>query len=115
MRKVSRMFEDTFGQLYEPAHFWTSSLRSRAGLPIFQDEDSPASIRHLCTPSPFTLRGKDLSRAVWRLLSDAFLKHFLRFSVNLDITYHFEVGMILDEYGGRFAWGCSDIERVRMT
>lgn len=115
IRKVSRMFEDTFGQLYKPAESWTSSLRSRAGLPTFQDDDSPASICDICTPSPFTFTGKDLSRAVWKLLSDAFLEHPSRVGVNLDTTYHFEVGMILDEYDGRFSWKYSDIERVRIS
>lgn len=103
MGKVSRMFQDALGKLYEPVYCWTSSLRSRAGLPrwIFG------------TPSPFTFEGKDLSRAIWKLLSNAFLEHPVRVGVNLDTTYHFEVGMIVDEYDGRFAWRYSDIERVR--
>lgn len=112
MRKVSRMFQDTFGQLYEPAESWTSGLRSRAGLPIFQ-ENRQHSVCPNCVPSPFTLKGEDISRAVWKLLLGAFLEHPSRVGANLNTTYHFEVGMIPDENDGRFDWTYSDIERVR--
>lgn len=109
------MFQETLGELYDPAVSWTSTLRSRAGLPEFRNEDCPVSVSDHCTPSPFTLTGRELSVAVWKLLSNAILEHPVRVGFSLDITYHFEVGMILDESNGKFTWRHSDVERVRIT
>lgn len=106
------MFQDNLGQLYDPAECWTSSLRSRAGLPMVQNDDGQTSQYNSSVSSPFTLRGKDLSQAVWKLLSGGFLKHPHQFGVNINTTYHFEVGMILDEVDGIFAWDHQQIEKV---
>lgn len=112
IRKVSQMLQNKLGQLYEPFKCWTSNLRSRAGLPIVQSEQYSDLDFNGSRLSPFTLRGKILSRAVWQLLSAAFVYYPFRAGVSSETTYHFEVGMVLDESNGSFPWGAKEIEMV---
>lgn len=105
--QVSQLFQDCFGDLYDPVKCWTSSLRSRCGLPEFENRS--------LNLSSFTLQGSDLSNAIWKLLLQSSFRHveaFSREDYEIDPVYHFEVFMTEGDSTDWFSMETKQLEMV---
>jgi hypothetical protein len=85
---------------------WTSSLRSRSGLLGYTG--SPAA-------APFTMRGHDLSNAMFKLLHQSSYRHAAPFSrkrLSNDTVYHCEVFMTAGDSNDWFSLNPTRFQEV---
>lgn len=101
------MFQDRLGELYDPIECWTSSLRSRSGLAEYMGYRGAA---------PFTIRGSDLSKAMFKLLLHSSYRHAAQFSRKrfcTDTVYHCEVFMTAGDSNDWFSLNQTRLQKVR--
>lgn len=104
--QVSQTFQERLGELYDPIECWTSSLRSRSGLPDYVGHDGAA---------PFTMRGSNLSKAMFRLLLHSSYRHAAPFSRKrfcTDTVYHCEVFMTAGDSNDWFSLNHTTLHKV---
>lgn len=103
------MFQDRLGELYDPIECWTSSLRSRSGLPEYMGYRSTA---------PFTIKGSDLSKAMFKLLLHSSYRYAAPFSRKrfcTDTVYHCEVLLTAGDSNDWFSLSPRRLQAVRRS
>lgn len=102
--KVHNFFTKYLGTLHDPVHQWTSSLRTRAGYPPFED-DRDSSAFHLTAHSAESLSSvieahNHGSATSWRSARP---------------EYHFEIAITTEDSNASFPLTGAQFERVSST
>lgn len=99
--KASKLFERHLGKHFDPLKHWTSSLRTRAGLPAPEKSSGKAA---------FTIAGAHALAVTKLLITQGYSQ--AEIWKDMKPTYHFEVAASAGDADSTFIWSTGELKRV---